>query len=602
MATDFNKNAVLASGGFVSNSVNTPLDIRTRVATEADIMDIPNPYIGMVVFVEDTGKRFEVLSLKDKQQGMIKVENALVNEYRELQVSYNDLLDKPEIPSVEGLATEAFVNEEVEGLHHIMEVLLVDVSKKADLTELNNFATKDELNAKADKSEIPSVEGLATEAFVQAEIAKAQLGGEDTEVDLSGLATKDELALKADKSEIPSVEGLATENFVLSEIAKAQVGGDNNDVNLDAYATIEFVNQEIAAIELKEGPQGPAGENGQDGKDFTYDMFTEEQLAALVGPQGPEGPQGAQGEMGPQGPQGEVGPAGENGKDFTYDMFTEEQLEALIGPQGPEGIQGPIGPQGPEGPQGPQGETGPQGPEGLRGPEGEQGPKGEDGYSPVKGVDYFTDEDKAEMLNGYATEEFVKAEIAKVNVGGGDEGGSTGGDNGSTDGGADSAEVAALKVELQNTKQMLLDLTYGVDYEWLTVVDQIDLGMQVPITRENCPGFFADWDPVAESGDDALIEEFIINMYAQDIYRMYVLKPVADHLSLNRYELIPLEGHEIQPINDYLVSWNPVTSLKDWNWDGEETFTVDTIPTSKMTFAFMKGKEEYRGHFGRYGK
>ena len=45
------------------------------------------------------------------------------------------------------------------------------------------------------------------------------------------------------------------------------------------------------------------------------------------------------------------------------------------------------------GPQGPQGEQGPQGPQGEKGDKGEQGEKGSDGYTPVRGVDYFNEED-----------------------------------------------------------------------------------------------------------------------------------------------------------------------------------------------------------------
>ena len=41
---------------------------------------------------------------------------------------------------------------------------------------------------------------------------------------------------------------------------------------------------------------------------------------------------------------------------------------------------------------------GPQGPQGERGPQGEQGPKGEQGSTPVRGVDYWTEEDKAEII------------------------------------------------------------------------------------------------------------------------------------------------------------------------------------------------------------
>ena len=54
------------------------------------------------------------------------------------------------------------------------------------------------------------------------------------------------------------------------------------------------------------------------------------------------------------------GPQGEPGAAFTYDMFTQEQLNALQGPAGAPG---------------------------------------EDGKTPVKGVDYYTEADKTEMVN-----------------------------------------------------------------------------------------------------------------------------------------------------------------------------------------------------------
>jgi hypothetical protein len=84
MATDFNNNALSSQGGFKPNPVDTPIDIRTRVETEADIVNIPKPYIGMVIFVKDTGKRFEVVSLKDAGTGMSIVKNGAVNEYKEI--------------------------------------------------------------------------------------------------------------------------------------------------------------------------------------------------------------------------------------------------------------------------------------------------------------------------------------------------------------------------------------------------------------------------------------------------------------------------------------------------------------------------------------
>ena len=78
-----------------------------------------------------------------------------------------------------------------------------------------------------------------------------------------------------------------------------------------------------------------------------------------------------------------VGPPGEKGADgtMTFEDLTEEQREQLRGPQGIQGPQGDIGPVGPE------------------------GPAGKDGYTPERGVDYWTEEDKAEIIASIPTSE-----------------------------------------------------------------------------------------------------------------------------------------------------------------------------------------------------
>ena len=134
---------------------------------------------------------------------------------------------------------------------------------------------------------------------------------------------------------------------ILNSITQTKINEWNNKADkyeLVGLATETFVNDAIANIELKEGPQGPAGptgadgKDGVDGKDFTYDMFTEEQLEALRGPkgeQGIQGPKGEQGEQGPkgdkgeQGEQGPIGPQGEPGKSISIEILTQEEYEAL---------------------------------------------------------------------------------------------------------------------------------------------------------------------------------------------------------------------------------------------------------------------------------
>ena len=95
-----------------------------------------------------------------------------------------------------------------------------------DVAEANAKAYADDEIAKLSDvyAEKTDLEGLATETWVSAEIAKAQLEGED--IDLSGYATKDD------------IKGLASEQFVTDEIAKIEIP------TLDGYATETWVGEQ----------------------------------------------------------------------------------------------------------------------------------------------------------------------------------------------------------------------------------------------------------------------------------------------------------------------------------------------------------------------
>lgn len=69
------------------------------------------------------------------------------------------------------------------------------------------------------------------------------------------------------------------------------------------------------------------------------------------------------------------------------------------GPQGPQGIQGETGPKGDTGATGPKGEKGATGSTGPAGANGTNGKDGVNGKTPVKGVDYYTEADKLEMVD-----------------------------------------------------------------------------------------------------------------------------------------------------------------------------------------------------------
>ena len=215
-----------------------------------------------------------------------EVNNLLLNKADKSELfsgDYNDLINKPEIPSVDGLASEQYVQDQ------IATIEIPDISNKADRSELFSGDYNDLTN----KPEIPSVEGLATETFVINKIAEAELN--DKEVDLTGYATKDDLLTKADKehtheqylvvedlndyaksSDIPSTEGLASEEWVNNQgflkehqdishletkedsSLKLQEAKDYTDTqiglinipSIEGLATEQYVKDQIGLIEI----------------------------------------------------------------------------------------------------------------------------------------------------------------------------------------------------------------------------------------------------------------------------------------------------------------------------------------------------------------
>lgn len=101
------------------------------------------------------------------------------------------------------------------------------LSNKSDINHTHSY------NNLTDKPSIPSIDGLATETFVTNKIAEAQLA--QGEIDLSGYATKDDLNIKADKSELHShdnktiLDGI-TSDKVSSWDNKSNFSGSYNDL------------------------------------------------------------------------------------------------------------------------------------------------------------------------------------------------------------------------------------------------------------------------------------------------------------------------------------------------------------------------------------
>ena len=74
-------------------------------------------------------------------------------------------------------------------------------------------------------------------------------------------------------------------------------------------------------------------------------------------------------------------------------------IQGIQGERGEKGQKGDKGDTGPAGPQGEKGDKGEKGDPGTNGKDGADGQPGKDGKTPVKGEDYYTEADKAEMVS-----------------------------------------------------------------------------------------------------------------------------------------------------------------------------------------------------------
>lgn len=165
----------------------------------------------------------------------------------------------------------------------------------------------------------------------------------------------------------------------------------------------------LESLKGEDGKDGAPGANGKDGAD------------------GKDGKNGVDGKDGKDGVDGAKGADGKDGASISHywngtalvissasgtspgvDLKGDKGDTGPQGAKGDKGDKGDTGSQGAGGPQGPKGDTGPQGPQGVQGPKGDKGDKGDtgaagsngkDGKTPAKGVDFWTDADKAEMVS-----------------------------------------------------------------------------------------------------------------------------------------------------------------------------------------------------------
>lgn len=267
--------------------------------------------------------------------------------------SYNDLSDKPTIPSAvnestvsgwgftknEGTITEVKMNGESKGTSGVVD--LGDVPSKATVDDL-----------------VDVVNGINDD------VADLTKNKEDTIADLEAIRSG---ASKGASAVQPSD---ISEFLTVDDLAKVATSGSYND--LVDKPTFKTINGESI---LGSGDIEISGGSGE------------------VGPQGPQGDKGDKGEKGDKGDTG-VGVQSvaqtttsnaDGGSNVVTVTLTDGTKSTFTVMNGSKGSQGEKGDTGETGPQGPQGEQGIQGVQGIQGPKGETGATGADGAQGPKG-------------------------------------------------------------------------------------------------------------------------------------------------------------------------------------------------------------------------
>ena len=256
----------------------TESELNSAISGKADKSEIPS--LDGYVKQEDLAS-YATEEWVRQQNYLTEVPSQYVTE-SELNSAISGKADKSEIPSLDGYATETYVQSAVSGKQDELEftydeenkITTIDghgiagtgggstytegqyISIQNDVIsvtgvqpsgeylvpdDLNGYATTEDVEAavsgKADKSEIPSLQGYATEEWVGQQGYLTSIPSEYiTETELES-----ELSGKADVSAIPSVAGLASETYVDQHIEEATSG------KMDSSAYIAPVNADWSA-------------------------------------------------------------------------------------------------------------------------------------------------------------------------------------------------------------------------------------------------------------------------------------------------------------------------------------------------------------------
>ena len=141
----------LESKGYLT-SVPSEYITATQLQNKGYLTNVPSEYITESELIEKglatvTYVNQEIGKIQNSSYDDTEIKNQLANKADKTELfskSYNDLTDKPTIPSVDGLASEEFVREEIEAIDY---VTAVDTVEEVDGVS-NDYVTSEQLDGR----------------------------------------------------------------------------------------------------------------------------------------------------------------------------------------------------------------------------------------------------------------------------------------------------------------------------------------------------------------------------------------------------------------------------------------------------------------------
>lgn len=215
--TDSKIDALVGEGA--ATTLDTIGEISAAITDNQDAIDLLNSAIANKANVVDLNSH-----ASDTEIHITNAERNAWNAKSDFSGNYNDLTNKPTIPSINGLATETYVDTQIDAID-IPSALsdlttdsthrVVTDAEKAAWNAKSNFSGS--YNDLTNKPSIPSISGLATETYVdEAVSAKANSSHSHTIANVSGLQSALDAKSDSTHNHNASYDALGAANSALT--------------------------------------------------------------------------------------------------------------------------------------------------------------------------------------------------------------------------------------------------------------------------------------------------------------------------------------------------------------------------------------------------